>query len=107
MRVPVAVALGIATIPIVMLDIRLTPFIVIDRMFQSYNSFILLAVPLFIVAANIMNAGTVSDRLLRFCVAVVGRFRGGLGHVNVMASLVFSGMSGSAVADADSVRASC
>ncbi len=65
-----------------------------------YKSFILLAVPLFIVAANIMNAGTISDRLLNFCVAVVGRFRGGLGHVNVMASLIFSGMSGSAVADA-------
>lgn len=65
-----------------------------------YQSFILLAVPLFIVAANIMNAGTISDRLLRFCVALVGRFRGGLGHVNVLASLVFSGMSGSAVADA-------
>ncbi|MBD8892177.1 TRAP transporter large permease [Roseibium litorale] len=65
-----------------------------------YQSFILLAVPLFIVAANIMNAGTISDRLLRFCVAMVGRFRGGLGHVNVLASLVFSGMSGSAVADA-------
>ena len=65
-----------------------------------YQSFILLAVPLFIVAANIMNAGTVSDRLLQFCIALVGRFRGGLGHVNVMASLVFSGMSGSAVADA-------
>jgi len=65
-----------------------------------YNSFVLLAVPLFIVAANIMNAGTISDRLLRFCVALVGRFRGGLGHVNVVASLIFSGMSGSAVADA-------
>ena len=65
-----------------------------------YQSFILLAVPLFIVAANIMNAGTISDRLLQFCVAVVGRFRGGLGHVNVVASLIFSGMSGSAVADA-------
>lgn len=64
------------------------------------NSFILLAVPLFIVAANIMNAGTISDRLLGFCVAAVGRFRGGLGHVNVVASLIFSGMSGSAVADA-------
>ncbi len=68
-----------------------------------YQSFILLAVPLFIVAANIMNAGTVSDRLLQFCVALVGRFRGGLGHVNVVASLVFSGMSGSAVADAAGV----
>jgi tripartite ATP-independent transporter DctM subunit len=65
-----------------------------------YNSFILLAVPLFIVAANIMNAGTISDRLLNFCIAIVGRFRGGLGHVNVVASLIFSGMSGSAVADA-------
>ena len=65
-----------------------------------YNSFILLAVPLFIVAANIMNAGSISDRLLTFCVACVGRFRGGLGHVNVVASLIFSGMSGSAVADA-------
>jgi tripartite ATP-independent transporter DctM subunit len=65
-----------------------------------YTSFILLAVPLFIVAANIMNAGTISDRLLNFCVALVGRFRGGLGHVNVVASLIFSGMSGSAIADA-------
>lgn len=65
-----------------------------------YGSFILLAVPLFIVAANIMTAGTISNRLLNFCVAGVGRFRGGLGHVNVCASLIFSGMSGSAVADA-------
>lgn len=65
-----------------------------------YRSTILLAVPLFIVAANIMNAGTITDRLLNFCVAAVGRFKGGLGHVNVAASLIFSGMSGSAVADA-------
>ena len=65
-----------------------------------YQSFILLAVPLFIIAANIMNAGTISERLLQFCVAAVGRFRGGLGHVNIVASLIFSGMSGSAVADA-------
>lgn len=65
-----------------------------------FESFVLLAVPLFIVAANIMNAGSISQRLLDFCVAAVGRFRGGLGHVNVVASLIFSGMSGSAVADA-------
>ena len=65
-----------------------------------FNSFILLSVPLFIVAANIMNAGSISDRLLNFCIVAVGRFRGGLGHVNVLASLIFSGMSGSAVADA-------
>ncbi|NIZ15050.1 TRAP transporter large permease [Phaeobacter sp. HF9A] len=78
-------------------DIGLAGKILLDGL---YNSFILLAVPLFIVAANIMNAGTISDRLLGFCVALVGRFRGGLGHVNVVASLIFSGMSGSAVADA-------
>jgi len=65
-----------------------------------YDSFVLLAVPLFIVAANIMNAGSISERLLQFCVALVGRFKGGLGHVNVVSSLIFSGMSGSAVADA-------
>lgn len=65
-----------------------------------YKSFVLLAVPLFITAANIMNAGTITDRLLNFCTAAVGRFKGGLGHVNVVASLIFSGMSGSAVADA-------
>ena len=59
-----------------------------------YLSTILIAVPLFIVAANIMNAGTITDRLLNFCVAAVGRFKGGLGHVNVVASLIFSGMSG-------------
>ena len=67
---------------------------------RLFDGFLLLAVPLFIVTANIMNAGSISDRLLSFCVAVVGRFRGGLGHVNVMASLIFSGMSGSAVAAA-------
>jgi tripartite ATP-independent transporter DctM subunit len=78
-------------------DIGLAGKVLMDGL---YSSFVLLAVPLFIVAANIMNAGTISDRLLGFCVALVGRFRGGLGHVNVVASLIFSGMSGSAVADA-------
>ena len=70
---------------------------------RLFDGFLLLAVPLFIVSANIMNAGTISDRLLTFCIALVGRFRGGLGHVNVVASLIFSGMSGSAVADAAGV----
>ncbi len=67
---------------------------------RLFDGFLLLAVPLFIASANIMNAGSISDRLLNFCIAVVGRFRGGMGHVNVVASLIFSGMSGSAVADA-------
>ena len=65
-----------------------------------YDSFIILAVPLFIVAANIMNEGAITDRLLEFCKAVVGRFRGGMAQVDILVSLIFSGMSGSAVADA-------
>ncbi len=65
-----------------------------------YNSFVLLAVPLFIFAANVMNAGTISDRLMGFSLALVGRMRGGLAQVNIMSSLIFSGMSGSAIADA-------
>jgi tripartite ATP-independent transporter DctM subunit len=64
------------------------------------GSYILLAVPLFIFSAGLMNAGTMTDRLLRFCNALVGRFRGGLGHVNVVQSIIFAGMSGSAIADA-------
>ena len=65
-----------------------------------FRSFVLLAVPLFIVAADIMNAGTISERLLMFATLVVGRIRGGLGYVTVVASMIFSGMSGSAIADA-------
>lgn len=65
-----------------------------------YDGFVLLAIPLFIVAANFMNAGTISDRLTQFCLALVGRMKGGLGHVNVVTSIIFAGMSGSAVADA-------
>jgi C4-dicarboxylate transporter, DctM subunit len=63
------------------------------------NSYTLLAIPLFILASEIMNLGSLSDRLLAWCNALVGRFRGGMGHVNVVSSLIFSGMSGSAIAD--------
>jgi tripartite ATP-independent transporter DctM subunit len=63
------------------------------------NSYTLLAIPLFILASELMNLGSLSDKLLAWCNALVGRFRGGMGHVNVVSSLIFSGMSGSAVAD--------
>ena len=65
-----------------------------------YNSYVLLAVPLFILAADLMNTGSLTDRLLRFCLVLVGRLRGGLGHVNVVSNIIFAGMSGSAIADA-------
>ncbi len=97
---PVAFAMIVAAIAYLGLsglDIGLAGEQILNGLFDS---FVLLAVPLFILAANFMNAGTVSDRLLNFSLALVGRFRGGLAHVNVVASLIFSGMSGSAIADA-------
>ncbi len=66
----------------------------------TYSSFLLLAIPLFILAATIMSNGSILDRLLRFCNALVGRFPGGLAQVNVLQSVVFASMSGSALADA-------
>jgi C4-dicarboxylate transporter DctM subunit len=65
-----------------------------------YTNYIILSVPLFILAAEFMNVGSLTDRLLRFCNAVVGRFPGGLAHVNILQSVIFAGMSGSAIADA-------
>jgi TRAP-type transport system large permease protein len=97
---PVALSMIVSSIVYLLLkgqDIGLAA----EQMIQGlYDGFLLLAIPLFIVAANIMNAGTISERLLKFCLALVGRFRGGLGHVNVVANMIFAGMSGSAVADA-------
>jgi C4-dicarboxylate transporter DctM subunit len=66
----------------------------------TYSSFLLLAIPLFILAATIMSTGSILERLLRFCNAIVGRFPGGLAQVNVLQSIVFASMSGSALADA-------
>ena len=100
LRVPVAFALGIATIPIVVMDIRLTPFIILDRMFQSYNSFILLAVPFFLLAANLMNSGKITAKLIDLARVLTGWMPGGLGHVNVAVSMLFAGISGSSTADA-------
>src|SRR3954452_24230515 len=65
-----------------------------------YSNYIILSVPLFILAAEFMNIGSMTDRLMAFCNALVGRFRGGLAHVNILQSIIFAGMSGSAIADA-------
>jgi tripartite ATP-independent transporter DctM subunit len=65
-----------------------------------YSSYVLIAVPLFVFTANVMNTGKITDYVFNFAHSVVGRMRGALGHVNVLASLIFSGMTGSAVADA-------
>ncbi len=75
--------------------------LVADQIMNNlYRSFVLLAVPLFIFAADVMNNGSISDRLLKFATLLVGRIRGGLVHVDIVLSVIFSGMSGSAIADA-------
>lgn len=65
-----------------------------------YSNYVILAVPLFILAAEFMNVGSMTERLLKFCNVLVGRFRGGLAQVNIVQSIIFAGMSGSAIADA-------
>jgi tripartite ATP-independent transporter DctM subunit len=100
LRVPVSFALGIACLPIFVLDDRLTPVVLITEMAKSYNAFILLAVPFFLLAANIMNSAGITERLVAFTRTMVGHFRGGLAQINVVVSMIFAGISGSSTADA-------
>lgn len=97
--VPISFALGfisfagIATLPII------PNSVVFTKMFNGLNSFTLLAVPLFILAANLMNEGSISDRLIDVCKSAVGHVRGGLAHANILVSMIFAGISGSSQAD--------
>ena len=100
LRVPVAIALGLSCVPVFLIEDRLTPFLLMNEMYKSYNSFLLLAVPFFLLAANIMNAAGITDRLIRLSRSMVGHLPGGLGHVNVIVSMLFAGISGSSTADA-------
>ena len=100
LRVPVAFALGLSCVPVFMLEPRLTPFLLMNEMFKSYNAFVLLAVPFFLMAANIMNSAGITDRLVRLAQTLVGHLPGGLGHINVVVSMLFAGISGSSTADA-------
>lgn len=99
-RIPVSFALGLACIPVFIIDDRLTPFLLINEMWKSYNSFILLAVPFFLLAANLMNSAGITERLINLAKTSVGHFPGGLGHINVLVSMLFAGISGSSTADA-------
>ncbi len=102
LRVPIAFALGLACLPIFLIEDRLDPQGLIQETFNAYNSFILLAVPFFLLTANLMGVGGITDRLVRFSRALVGHFPGGLAQVNVVLSIFFAGVSGSSTADAAS-----
>jgi tripartite ATP-independent transporter DctM subunit len=98
--VPIAISLAGSCLIYVLLTGRVPDVVVIHRMINGIDSFPLLAIPFFILAGNLMNNGGITTRIFDFARALMGWMRGGLGHVNVGASIVFSGMSGAAVADA-------
>jgi len=102
LRVPVAFALGLSCLPILVIEPRLSPMTLFNETFKAYNSFILLAVPFFLLTANLMNIGGITDRLVRLSRTMVGHFPGSLAQINVVLSVFFAGISGSSTADAAS-----
>jgi tripartite ATP-independent transporter DctM subunit len=102
---PVALAIGIAVIVAVVGFSPLPDIGVVQRFVTGVDSFVLLAIPLFILTGRLMNSGGITDRIFDFARDVVGHIRGGLAHANVLASMLFAGMSGSAVADAGGLGA--
>lgn len=97
---PVSFSLGISSIFIMYCSVGIKWATISGQMVAGINSFTILAVPLFLLAGNLMNACGVTDRLFKFARTLVGWLSGGLGHVNVLASFIFAGMSGTAIADA-------
>jgi tripartite ATP-independent transporter DctM subunit len=102
LRVPVAFALGLACLPPLLFEVRLSPMVLFNETFKSYNSFILLAVPFFLLTANLMNIGGITDRLVHLSRTMVGNWPGSLAQINVLLSVFFAGISGSSTADAAS-----
>jgi tripartite ATP-independent transporter DctM subunit len=102
LRVPVAFALGLACLPILLIEPRLSIMMLAQETFNAYNSFILLAVPFFLLTANLMSIGGITDRLVGLSRALVGHWPGSLAQINVVLSVFFAGISGSSTADAAS-----
>jgi TRAP-type C4-dicarboxylate transport system permease large subunit len=98
--IPVAIAMAGSSLIYILSSSSLPPLTVIHRMIGGIDSFPLLAVPFFILAGNLMNNAGITNRIYNFALALVGWLKGGLGHVNVVGSVVFAGMSGTAIADA-------
>lgn len=97
--VPISFTLGIIAFLGLSLIPNIPEIVVFTKMFNGLNSFVLLAVPLFILSANLMNRGDISRKLIDFCTALVGHIRGGLAHSNILVSMLFAGVSGSSQAD--------
>ena len=102
LRVPVAFALGLACLPSLVFEPRLSPMVLFNETFKAYNSFILLSVPFFLLTANLMGIGGITDRLVKLSRTMVGSMPGALAQINVVLSVFFAGISGSSTADAAS-----
>ena len=100
LEVPVAFAMGLASIATIVFTQPIPLSIVVQRMGTGLDSFVLIAIPLFVLAGHLLNRAGIADRIFEFAAALVGHIRGGLAHVNVVASMIFAGMSGVAQADA-------
>ena len=100
LEVPVAFAMGLASIATIAFTQPIPLSIVVQRMGTGLDSFVLIAIPLFVLAGHLLNRAGIADRIFAFATALVGHIRGGLAHVNVLASMIFAGMSGVAQADA-------
>jgi tripartite ATP-independent transporter DctM subunit len=100
LQVPIAIAMGFAGAAYLMLDPVFPTLIMVQRMARGIHSFPLLAIPLFILAGHLFNHAGIASRIFGFANALVGHIRGGLAHVNILASIIFAGMSGVAAADA-------
>lgn len=98
--VPIGIALAGSSLIFVLVTGSVPDLVVVHRMVNGVDSFPLLAIPFFILAGNLMNSAGITNRIFAFATALVGWMRGGLGHVNIGASVLFAGMSGAAVADA-------
>lgn len=96
---PIAFVIGSVSLLGIMTISYIPEFTVAMKMFNGLNSFVMLAVPLFILAANIMNRGKISKMLIDFSIALVGHIKGGLAHSNILVSMIFAGVSGSSTAD--------
>jgi len=97
---PVAIAVGLPSLIYVMFEASIPDFIAIQRMIAGVNTYSLLAIPFFIFAANLMNTGGITNRIFNSTEVMMGRVKGGLAYVNIVASVIFAGMSGAAIADA-------
>ena len=105
LRFPIALAIGIACMISMTFFSEIDVIIMVQRWVTGVDTFVLLAIPLFVLSARLMNAGGITDRIFSFARALIGHVRGGLGQANIVASMIFSGMSGSAVADAGGLGA--